>query len=383
MNSPSSFQDVSGRRFRRTWLSLCVVSIALLGLGITVAPSAEARGKPKPTAPPTEPGPRIWHAMSGDGSDEQHGVYVFGGTRLDTDGNSIILGDFWFYDLAGPTWQYIEPTGKTRPAGRQHASFSCGPTECVLAHGYPRRAKGGGTDTWRFDKATGSWSALNCSVSFCPGARSNAAFGFDSSRKMHLLFGGGQSGPDGLLGDTYTFADGRWTQQFPAHAPSPREMAAMAYVPPLGSVVLYGGEPYSDPPSGCDLWAWNGTDWQSIAQLNQGPCLVAHSMAWDTRATPPRLLVTGGYRRQTNDWTRNTSAWTFEFEPGSNAGRWSELQPTSLSCSYDQAYTGDGAPFFPESKMAADGDPSDKVFFGGIDDSSGSEVVTAGLIICD
>lgn len=383
MLKPSFRYVLFSRNFLHTFsVALGVSVIALIALGFVFAPGAEAKGRPAPPAPaPTEPGPRAWHAMSGDGSESQHGIYLYGGTYINDGGTSSLLGDFWFYDLKTFAWRTVKPTGKTKPGGKVHASFSCGPAECVLAQGWPSNRKGSGTDTWIFSKATSSWSELNCTTALCPGPRRIAAiaFDFDRDRGYHVLFGGEGRRTMDFLGDTYTFKDGAWTQHFPTDAPSPRFAAAMAFIPTLGKVVLFGGQiAYDENPNACDMWAWDGNNWQEITQSG-GPCLAAHSMAWDTSTATPRLLVMGGYKRW-NYMERNPDVWTFTFSANGKSGSWTMHSPQSLACSYATPYVGEGEPFYPGSKMAADGK---KVFFGGEENLDNGAVEYAGLIVCD
>lgn len=357
--------------------------VAVLALGLCIAQPVEAKGRPNPppSDPPSDPVARAWHAMSGDGSVDQHGVYLYGGTT-DATGDWRILDDFWFYDLNTLAWRTVKVSGKTRPGAKQHASFACGPNECVLAHGWPSNFKGAGTDTWRYSKATSSWSGLNCSVSFCPGPRMMASLEYDSARASFVLFGGQGRRAADFLGDTYDFTAGVWTQHSPKHSPSPRFAAATAFVPTINKVVLFGGQlGYSETPNACDMWAWDGNDWQEIPQTG-GPCLAAHSMTWDTSTSPPRLLVTGGYTRW-NYMERNPDVWTFTFDANGKSGTWAKHAPTSLSCHYATPYIGNGAPLYPGSKMAADGNPNKKVFFGGEENLANGAVAYAGLIVCD
>jgi len=383
MLKPSFCHSLFARNFHRSSsVTPAVTIVALVALGIAFAPAAEAKGRPNAPAPapaPNAPGPRTWHAMSGDGSQSENGIYLYGGTTMAEDGTSILLSDFWFYDLRNFAWQAVKTNGRTKPGGKVHASFSCGPTECVLAQGWPSNRKGSGTDTWIFNKATSSWSELNCTTALCPGPRRIAAFTFDAYRGVHLLFGGEGRRTMDFLGDTYTFEQGAWIRHVPTDAPSPRFAAAVAFVPGLDMVVLSGGQiNYGESPNACDMWAWNGNNWQEITQSG-GPCLAAHSMAWDTSTTPPRLLVIGGYKRW-NHMERNPDVWTFTFSANGKSGSWTMHSPQSLACSYTAPYVGEGEPFYPGSKMAADGK---KVFFGGEENLENGAVDYAGLIVCD
>ncbi len=82
-------------------------------------------------------------------------------------------------------------------------------------------------DTWLWNGA--SWSQLNVPG---PSPRSASVAAYDSVRHVIVLFGG--SGPGGvppalLFDDTWTWDGTAWTQQFPAHKPSPSFDAAMAF----------------------------------------------------------------------------------------------------------------------------------------------------------
>jgi hypothetical protein len=90
----------------------------------------------------------------------------------------------------------------------------------------------------------------------------------DPANGTVVLFGPGPAScdPSTCNHQTWTWDGTRWTQQFPAHFPSARGSAALAYDPATRTVVLYGGwtvDFTANPPVVYfgDTWTWNGTDW--------------------------------------------------------------------------------------------------------------------------
>jgi hypothetical protein len=77
----------------------------------------------------------------------------------------------------------------------------------------------------------------------------------DDARADLVLFG--QSG------DTWTWNGVRWEIHNPAHSPSPRIGASMAYDPIHHVVVLFGG--FTPVSVLQDTWTWDGSDWTKVA----------------------------------------------------------------------------------------------------------------------
>lgn len=381
MYTPSIPLHVPSSRFSSARFGVGIIALDIIG--IASAPQAMAQGRTSSSGQAlAAPGARTWHGMTGDGSSAESGIYLYGGTA-GPEGNYALLRDFWFYDLGGGAWRPVAVSGRTQPGAKVHPSFSCGPNECVLAHGYPSNSNGSGTDTWIYDKSTTRWAELNCRKFFCPSGRRIAAFLYNEAGRYHLLFGGEGPFTGDVLADTYTFSGGRWQRQNPATSPSARFAAATAYVPPMRTIVLHGGQiNYSETPNACDMWAWVGGNWKQVNQSG-GPCLAGHNMAWDMSTPTPRLVLTGGYTRW-NHMEVNTSVWYFTFNGTYTAGTWVRQDPPGqLGCSYGAAYTGNGGPFYPGSKMATESNTGKKIFFGGEENINGGAVAYAGLIVCD
>src|SRR5437660_9983239 len=87
-----------------------------------------------------------------------------------------------------------------------------------------------------------------------PSYRTFAAMAYDSAHAQMVLFGGWGLYGETVLGDTWTWSGGQWTQRTPATAPSPRYGAAMAYDEPRQRIVLFGG--FDGTKHFADTWAW-------------------------------------------------------------------------------------------------------------------------------
>ena len=133
-----------------------------------------------------------------------------------------------------------------------------------------------------------------------PPGRSSASLAYDTRRSVATLFGGtttwSQSKGWGSINDTWEWNGNDWTELHPAHSPSPRFGAGMAFDEMRGIAVLFGG-------SGQDLnyqttfnnetWEWNGEDWSEVVTSYSPPARQSPNMFFDPlRKT---VVIYGGY----------------------------------------------------------------------------------------
>ena len=229
------------------------------------APTGGIRPPPSTDPPPTAPPARCWHALTDNGSENTatSKLFMLGGDGAD----AKTLADFWYYTVESEEW-VLAPTGKSKPGKRKHAGLSCGAGECVTANG----SNGISLieETWIYAEVPGTWSKINCRKELCPSARMMVTMAYDPGRFYHLLFGG--LGRQGNLDDTYSFAGGAWMREEPADQPAARRSAAMAYVSsPVNGIVLHGGQE-ENVSTLCDIWTWNGDNWQLPPELPRRVC---------------------------------------------------------------------------------------------------------------
>ncbi len=176
---------------------------------------------------------------------------------------------------------------------------------------------GGGTgttvlgDTWEFTH--GSWIQLFPSTS--PSARAYASMAYDAKDKYVILFGGETISPYTVLGDTWEFVGGKWTELSPTTSPPARYQAAMDYDAKDGYVVLFSG--YSSP--GSDTWKFVAGQWTKLAPPAAPGGRYKASMVYD--AKDKYLLLFGG----SNLTISATYGDTWKFV----GGVWTQLTPTS------------------------------------------------------
>jgi hypothetical protein len=174
-----------------------------------------------------------------------------------------------------------------------------------------------------------SWSQLSPPSS--PSARQQATLVFDPASAQFLLFGGAASG--GELNDTWSWSGSGWSQVDDSgdagctsactQSPPPRALAASAYDPASGQLVVFGG--LTNGPSNNvldDTWAWSSASW---AQLDDGadpgcttsctqspPARESGALSFDPNTG--QLLLFGGLSASgaaLNDtWAWNGSTWS-------------------------------------------------------------------------
>jgi len=205
-------------------------------------------------APTVSPSARRWASMA---YDEKTGtVLLFGGNDGDRS-----LGDTWRWD--GTTWTELQPP--TSPPARESAAMTSytGSGHIVLFGGQVRGPEGVTylDDTWTWDGAT--WTEATPAHS--PSARSGASLAYDGVEGTLLLFGGADTQP---LGDTWTWDGGVWTPQAPAMNPPARFDASMIWHSPTGTILLFGGNGQCEPNPCADTWVWyggNGGSWGMLS----------------------------------------------------------------------------------------------------------------------
>jgi hypothetical protein len=356
---------------RNRFVHLATIGGLVLGAcAMVVGTTSLAKGKPGPEPPaPTYPVARYWHYVTSNGSPspESARVYMFGGNGGLP--GTPYLNDLWYYRVDSGVWTGLRPSSRKSPQiGRGNGSLSCGDGKCVVFAGTT------GTkylnETWYFSEPAAaatsvSWAQVACKTpGSCPSARYLPATAFDPTRHYHVTFGG-YDDPSGALGDTWTFGGTSWTRRFPATSAPARSWASAVFVPShvangksiaVDKVVVFGGDPWPNAPypqALCDLWAWNGTNWEAIYAPEPRPCLVDATAGWDTSLVGnPRLILAGGFHGP-DGGQRNSDIWYFTFTSGSG-GSWSKASTT------------DCAPL-PSARGAYDGASRKLAFFGGAD----------------
>jgi hypothetical protein len=205
--------------------------------------------------------------------------------------------------------------GESRPAVKQPSDQEAAPTavKSRTTAATPDKLAGRSSPAGKF-----VWKTI-ASGKEGPGARSRHELAYDANNKSLLLFGGvdwsafrGQ-----LLGDTWMYRDGKWSQVHTEASPSARHRGAMVYDPVRGCQVLFGGQGklYGSGYSLlADTWTFADGQWKKLdlpAGSRPSP-RCGHSMVFDEKAGFTVLF--GGISPKdaslADTWTFDGSTWT-------------------------------------------------------------------------
>jgi hypothetical protein len=204
-----------------------------------------------------------------------------------------------------PTWAEVSP--KFGPSPRWQASMAYDAADgYVLLFG---GSNGSVTSGQTYSYSNGTWSMLSPIPS--PSARSEASMAYDAQDGYTLLFGGRASNGK-VLGDTWEYLGGTWTNLTAglSTAPSPRFGASIVDDASDGYVLLIGGE----APNGSlldDAWSWRAGAWTLLGHFPQVPSFQG-GMTFD--ASDNYVLAFGGGNATgagaNSTWTYKAGVWT-------------------------------------------------------------------------
>jgi hypothetical protein len=206
-----------------------------------------------------------------------------------------------------PGWADVSPM--TGPSPRWQASMTYDTADGYVLLFGGSSASATSAQTWSY--SNGSWTLQ--SPFFPPAARSEASMVYDAQDGYVLLFGGRASNGR-VLGDTWKYVGGTWTNLTGGltKAPSPRFGASIVDDASDGYVLLIGGE----APNGSvldDAWSFHAGLWTLLGHFPQVPSFQG-GMTFD--ASDNYVLAFGGGNAT---GAGANSTWTYK------AGVWSEL----------------------------------------------------------
>ncbi|MCI4345186.1 MAG: hypothetical protein L3K07_00300 [Thermoplasmata archaeon] len=150
-----------------------------------------------------------------------------------------------------------------------------------------------------------------------PAARILGTMAWDATDGYSVLFGGSSGGGvPPILGDTWSFRNGTWTQLSPSLHPLPRVFQAMAYDPLDGYVLLFGG--YNGSAVYGDTWAFSHGQWTNISPLSSPSVRYGSSLTYD--AADGEMLLYGGLNVS---GAPLSETWAFAH------GSWNQLSPAT------------------------------------------------------
>jgi hypothetical protein len=256
----------------------------------------------KPTAPPADDlVPMVYDPVT------SKVLAFFGDLDPDAEGfpASALAPETW--EFSAGNWTELSPLSS--PAPRIDPASDYDPNEggMVLFGGTgPADAL---NDTRLF--VSDNWSWLGPAY---PVLRLAPSLAFDQATHAFMLFGGGgtwsgSSSGEGepFLNDTWSYANGTWTEVFSKLSPSARTSAAMTYDAADGYLLLFGGQGCECRSNLGDTWIFAAGQWRNLS-TNPSPGAAADgAMTFDSTDGYVVLFPGGG------------STWTFHH------GNWSML----------------------------------------------------------
>ena len=218
-------------------------------------------------SPPNSPSVRRRHSMATIPS----GILLFGGTNGDG-----VFDDTWRWD--GTTWTEVQIAGP-RPPARAEAMLASEPGGAILFGGNGSAVGLVETgDTWRFVDSSGVWTNITPATS--PPARAGAGMAAQAEAPHQIaLFGGRQTGVGSIvdLNDTWFFdpATDTWSALPapvpPITSPPARHDLVMAWDDLTFRWVMHGGDPAAVRDESWELLPGAGNDWveQTLVPLPQ------------------------------------------------------------------------------------------------------------------
>ena len=210
-------------------------------------------------------------------------------------------------------WTQLAPQHSPTSRRSEVIAYDAARRQVVLFGGHDWVTNAFLTDTWVWNGS--DWTELL--PAHAPSPRYGAAMAFDGARGVCVLFGG--IAPDGSrLGDTWEWDGADWTSCAPASSPSPRFRSAMVFDPLRARCVLFGGFVTSSARSR-ELWEYDGATWTSRTQGTPWPPVLAeHGMTWDSRRQ--RAVMFGGSSTSLT-WEWDGVGWSvFGANPNPGAG---------------------------------------------------------------
>ena len=221
-------------------------------------------------------------------------LIMFGGFDGALDGNDTKRLDF-----ASGNWENL---GLARAPERRsgHAMvYVESQNRIMLYGGYSGIQKF--TNVWMYDPAGSVWNTLTSISS--PGGRKQHAMAYDPPSGKVVLFGG--RGDSGVQGDTWIYdpSTSQWTNPAASPSPSPREGSSMVYDAKGGKLLMFGGKDAGGNYLG-DLWEYNVTanTWTQITTAHAPPARWKAGCAYCNRGEAVVMAYGAGASQFSDLW---------------------------------------------------------------------------------
>ena len=209
---------------------------------------------------------------------------------------------------SAPVWSDLtKAVGSNVPTARYLGAMAYDPADhyVLLFGGY-----GGSLDSDTWSYANGVWTQLNPTGS--PEGRYTGSLVWDAADNYMLMFGGYDLTAAQVLNSTWSYLNGTWTNVTPSVGPAPRWRQAMTYDPTDGYVVMFGGTNLAASTIYSDTWSWKAGVWTKLSPTGSPPGRYRAQMVWD--AADGYAVEFGGCTSSScpdqSTWTYVNDTWT-------------------------------------------------------------------------
>ena len=284
----------------------------------TLTPTPLPTDTPTPAPTPTPrpyPSGRLDHAMAYE--DKSNVVIMVGGS----DRLTIVYTSAWAYEASTDTWTQLARSPVERGIGTTLA-YDAESDQMVYYLGFrvlPEFVDAEDLgETLAYDYNTDKWQ--NMKPENAPMGRVFAAMVYDSESDRIILFGGNSMGPGEvrIYDETWSYDlnTNTWTKMNPEVSPSARWFFAMAYLPSLDRVVLFGGDSADGTQNDTWLYDYNSDNWEMV-EVSEAP---SPRQAFGVYvASLDRMIIFGGASDLMWMFDHETNTWT-ELKPDSDPG---------------------------------------------------------------
>jgi N-acetylneuraminic acid mutarotase len=283
----------------------------------TFTPTPLPTDTPTPAPTPTPrpyPSGRLDHAMAYDA--KSNVVIMVGGS----DRQKIVYTSAWAYEATTDTWTQIARSPVERGMG---TTLAYDAESDRMVHYLSMRVNPGleGAvdlgETLAYDYNTDKWQ--NMKPENAPMGRAFAGMVYDSESDRIILFGGiaPDFGPR-YYNETWSYDlnTNTWLKMNPEVSPSARWYFAMAYLPSLDRVVLFGGDSPDGTQNDTWLYDYNSDNWEMV-EVSEAPS--PRQACGVYVASLDRMIIFGGAGDLTWMFDHETNTW-IELKPDSNPG---------------------------------------------------------------
>lgn len=250
--------------------------------------------------------PPMLHAFAMAYDSESDRVILFGGRSWEP-----FHGGTWAYDYHANLWTNMAPSQSPPAADAVQMVYDSHSDRIILFGGYTSNAYTTSNQTWAYDYNSNTWTNRNPAPG--PSGRGGFSMAYDSAADRVILFGGSTSMYDWAYNDTwaYDYETNAWTNRTPAVAPSPRDVAGMAYDSSAGQVILVGGSK-SDWTKTNETWAYDysANNWTLLHPATRPASRWYSYIAYDSQSG--RSILFGGL----TDVDASNETWSYRLSPG-------------------------------------------------------------------